>query len=829
MSGSATGDSVPGKGFEAGSGEPSDAALDPLAAEAARLLSPQVQLAPSTLATVEVRAGLWLRFCGVHHLDPLGASDMELACFALDRLQGGVKPASVAGIVSSLVTWRRGHVGADDDWSKLASTVVRMWSRRHGGSTAPERATVYPYWFLLEMAPRSTPATATPTRPHGPAADWRASRDRAILAVGYATLLRPSEIVRIELANVSRQGRRYVVVLHRTKTSVDNARTFTFELQPTGDALCPVAALDDWLARRGPRPGALFIGRKRYSSPIVGGTALKALQALATAAGENPTTLTARSLRRSRATHLRMRGATLEQLARELRHSSSKMSERYVASASPLDETELGLPDHYISSTPPPNPSFKFGQLSSARKFATYVPDPDLAGLVDGVNALLSSPADAHPPTTRQSVDHTWKVWTAWAADNRVAPDRIDPSDLAWFLADRRDTGDGRNRLRTIVHLLALHQRLAGHADPAISTIGLRIVDRLTRDTPRRRTMPTVWSPTDVLAAAEAAATHDQTRLCVAVLRYQAAHRGVWELDGARGRRPWTGTCRLYQQLVTVTADDITFDGDTTTMIRLRRNNRPDIVITVPAVDDWARCPVRALRHLSASRPTGPLVETSVVRAVDGCAVPERWTPAQFAAAVERDAAGVRRAARNRMAICVGYHASLRSHEILNLDMSDLTATDAGYRLRLGSSRTVKFVDLVLTDDASCPVAAIDAFLAVWPHTSGPLVPGDVAAGASKPADQHAPATVPTLNQILHQAAPSGREGDGWEVLRRSCALHLHQAGTDLLKISRRLRHRSSSDTLRFLARFAPEILTPDLSKFGTTPPPAPSAGREAI
>jgi integrase len=82
-------------------------------------------------------------------------------------------------------------------------------------------------------------------------------RDRALLLVGFAAALRPSEIARLALEHVTRHADGIELFLPWRKNDQDARGTRLWLPQGRTD-LCPVAALEAWLAAAKITEGALF-------------------------------------------------------------------------------------------------------------------------------------------------------------------------------------------------------------------------------------------------------------------------------------------------------------------------------------------------------------------------------------------------------------------------------------------------------------------------------------------------------------------------------------------------------------------------------------------
>jgi integrase len=164
--------------------------------------------------------------------------------------------------------------------------------------------------------------------------DGRGARDRAVLVLGFASALRRSELVSIDLASVDfvRQG--LCLRLGRSKTDQDGAGAELGISRGRHRVTCPVRVLEGWLRERGRWPGPLFcrlspggaILRERMSDATVAAV----VKAAAARAGLDPSKYGGHSLRAGLATAAAGAGADTLAIMRRTRHKTLAMVERYV-------------------------------------------------------------------------------------------------------------------------------------------------------------------------------------------------------------------------------------------------------------------------------------------------------------------------------------------------------------------------------------------------------------------------------------------------------------------------------------------------------------------
>lgn len=171
-----------------------------------------------------------------------------------------------------------------------------------------------------------------------PGAALRVARDRALLVFGFATALRRSEIVALDLVNVDFVARGLTVHIRKSKTDQVGAGEVLGIPRGRRPALCPVRVLAAWLAARGNWAGPLFypidqrgaIERRRLRAAAVADV----VKSAARRAGLDPAIYAGHSLRAGCATAAAEAGAGELAIAARTRHRSLEMLRRYVRSGS---------------------------------------------------------------------------------------------------------------------------------------------------------------------------------------------------------------------------------------------------------------------------------------------------------------------------------------------------------------------------------------------------------------------------------------------------------------------------------------------------------------
>jgi integrase len=164
----------------------------------------------------------------------------------------------------------------------------------------------------------------------------RGCRDRTILLVGFASGLRRSDLVRLDLADVSFRREGFVLSISRSKTDQSGAGRLLGIPRGSHRGTCPVAALKRWILERGDKAGPLFCGLARPGDGVLphrrmtGERVCELVQDAAKRAGLDWKRYGAHSLRAGCATAAAAAGASDVAIMSRTGHASAGMLKRYV-------------------------------------------------------------------------------------------------------------------------------------------------------------------------------------------------------------------------------------------------------------------------------------------------------------------------------------------------------------------------------------------------------------------------------------------------------------------------------------------------------------------
>jgi site-specific recombinase XerC len=182
-------------------------------------------------------------------------------------------------------------------------------------------------------------------------------RDRALVLVAFWSAVRRSELAGFDLDDAQRDPEGYVLRVARSKTDPTGHRPRTPGLPIHRDPeLCPVRALDRWLAVRAelaPSSPALFVtlqARGRGASGRVyraggrldGGDVARRTKARAERAGFDPARMRAHGFRAGFATSTARKGASPKAIQEHLGHDDFSSTLRYIRAGAALGDDNPG-------------------------------------------------------------------------------------------------------------------------------------------------------------------------------------------------------------------------------------------------------------------------------------------------------------------------------------------------------------------------------------------------------------------------------------------------------------------------------------------------------
>jgi site-specific recombinase XerD len=160
------------------------------------------------------------------------------------------------------------------------------------------------------------------------------ARDRALLALGFAGAFRRSELVALQVEDLAPCADGLRVTVRRSKTDQE-AQGQTIAIL-RGVCICPVEAVDAWLAKAGINTGFVFrsvLKGGRLGGPLPAQSVAHIVKAYATRAGLDARIFSGHSLRAGFCTSAAEHGASVWKMMDVSRHKSVQTLRGYVRNA----------------------------------------------------------------------------------------------------------------------------------------------------------------------------------------------------------------------------------------------------------------------------------------------------------------------------------------------------------------------------------------------------------------------------------------------------------------------------------------------------------------
>lgn len=293
----------------------------------------------------------WRHFqgwCAGAELEELPATP-ETVCLYLSAMADD--GAAVSTIVRRVTSIAAIHRAAGHDSPTAADKVSRVLKgiKRECGAP-PEQSKALSWAELLELVRHCDSLMI-------------GLRDRAVLALGWASALRRSELVALDIGDLEFCPEGLIITIRRSKTDQEGTG-YRIGIPSSSGDLCPVEAVTTWIRRRSEKdlpPGEpLFCklgipAAGKWWHPPAGRLSARSVSAIvkryAKYAGMRPDLYSAHSLRRGLATEAGARGVPERVIARHTRHRSIAVLRSYIEEGTIWAENPLSAV--YRSSSSP--------------------------------------------------------------------------------------------------------------------------------------------------------------------------------------------------------------------------------------------------------------------------------------------------------------------------------------------------------------------------------------------------------------------------------------------------------------------------------------------
>jgi integrase len=294
---------------------------DPL--DALRALADELAGASRSPNTRRTYASVWKgfeRWALANGLSPLPASADTVAVYVAHLVSKGRKTGTVQSV---LVAISQRHLDAGFPSPRIDPRVrhiVRGVRRKLGANQCAKNALTSEHVDLM-IATLGT--------------DLRGLRNRAILALGFASGMRRSELVALRVSDLALTDTGATITIRVSKW---NAAPRRVRVAATGAVSCPIVSFRAWIQAAGLDPGAPAFPKVSTTgrmgvSPVQDALVARLVKAAAARVGLDEKSVSAHSLRSGFATSSARAGVAPGTIQRALGHATAGMTLRYVQEA----------------------------------------------------------------------------------------------------------------------------------------------------------------------------------------------------------------------------------------------------------------------------------------------------------------------------------------------------------------------------------------------------------------------------------------------------------------------------------------------------------------
>lgn len=296
------------------------------------------ELADSTRIQYASAWRQWERWCLTRGVTALSAPPEAIAAFLVGRAETGVTYGSIE-LGCSAIKYHYQRHGLPDPMADVMLRRVRRGLRRILGVAPRVRAHALTVEQIGQIVSAIDLTTAT------------GIRARAIILLGFASAVRPSELAALHLADITALPSGILITICRSKTDPTGRGQLVGVVRGNHPQTDPVAALAVWTACRPNGPGPLFT--RIYRTGVVTAIGLdvrtisRTITSRANSAGLDALPVFGHSLRAGHATAAAANGASIDRIAAQTRHRDlDTLIEHYIRPATTLltsTSADLGL------------------------------------------------------------------------------------------------------------------------------------------------------------------------------------------------------------------------------------------------------------------------------------------------------------------------------------------------------------------------------------------------------------------------------------------------------------------------------------------------------
>ncbi|HYF06329.1 MAG TPA: site-specific integrase [Acetobacteraceae bacterium] len=276
--------------------------------------------APATRRAYDSDFAMFSAWCDHRGASPLPAAPEAVAAFLAYSAQAGAKPSTISRRLAA-IRYAHALAGLEPPTSAEGVRATLRGIRRTIGAAKAQKAPA----TAERVAAMAALAPAT----------LRGLRDRAILLFGFAGAFRRSELVALQVEDLTETPDGLRVRIAQSKTDQEGQGQEV--AIPNGTRLRPVEALQAWIAAAGTTEGPIFRRVAKSGRVLPGALAAESVADIvkhyARAAGFDPAAFAGHSLRAGFLTSGAERGASIFKLMEVSRHKSVDTLRSYVRRA----------------------------------------------------------------------------------------------------------------------------------------------------------------------------------------------------------------------------------------------------------------------------------------------------------------------------------------------------------------------------------------------------------------------------------------------------------------------------------------------------------------
>ena len=288
----------------------------------------QSSRAPATLAAYRTDWADFTIWCETHGLESLPATPATIAAYIADLAEPSDdrQPLAAATIERRKAALGEAHTLAGHSNPCLDPLVkqVSKGIRRRIGIAPKHRKTGLSTADLTAIA-----ATLDTDRPID-------TRDKALLLLGFATAMRRSELVALEVGDIENHPDGIIVHKRRSKTDQESAGR-RIEVGYGHTTTCPIRALRTWLDSADIADGPVFRSVDRHNNisqkALSDRAVANVIKRHVTQLGHNAADFSGHSLRRGFSTTASRNGASERTISRTTGHTTTKGLRPYIEDA----------------------------------------------------------------------------------------------------------------------------------------------------------------------------------------------------------------------------------------------------------------------------------------------------------------------------------------------------------------------------------------------------------------------------------------------------------------------------------------------------------------